>query len=781
MAGNYWSRRSNRRKRGFFWQGLLIVLPLVILANLGVFSLRQDRTLVRHEATERAQSIAQDLAERIWNVHLLPKPAVILHVDQQGNLLYPRPVQPLRPQVYDPAALTSPQKNLWEKIRQFQASAPDPTGALAACQEFVKLGVPAPFAASAQFTRGLLLAQTGAIGPAAEAFESVYTNEDWSLIVGETGIPLAGLAAFKHLALEHVPHVRLSESDLQAARVLTAQADESPNELTPYLLEQAVERGVGATKLLSSAWRKWQDQELGRRLYSAAQPHFHRAELSSVAELAAPSQAPKGSLGRRRQVNDLPIIEPISAETVPAGITFPMPRWFWFEAPSEPGDLPAEETGVAAINRGESTGAASLPDGRGSAGLTEPRPSGSATVPERANTPVNINSGSEFLALRFPTPYTNLWGVACYPPKALGPALTNWAEAVKPVPPYCGIALELAGKSFWLAPPRSAAEGAAVRLGKQPARPAPALLASAAKSEGGVELLRVKVLLADPALLFARQQQRTRWFGALIGVSAITALIGLFSGWRAFRHQQRLTELKTNFVSSVSHELRAPIASVRLMAESLEREKIREPARQHEYFRLIVQECRRLSSLIENVLDFSRIEQGRKEYEFEPADLSALLEQTLQLMQPYAAERQIRLEPSLPTQAAIPHPLIDARALQQALINLIDNAIKHSPAGQTVQVGMTVEATGRAGTDAPVLRLWVQDHGEGIPPEEHEKIFERFYRRGSELRRETPGVGIGLSIVKHIAEAHGGRVAVQSEAGQGSRFVIELTIERVAK
>jgi signal transduction histidine kinase len=136
---------------------------------------------------------------------------------------------------------------------------------------------------------------------------------------------------------------------------------------------------------------------------------------------------------------------------------------------------------------------------------------------------------------------------------------------------------------------------------------------------------------------------------------------------------------------------------------------------------------------------------------------------------------------------------IDGRAIQQALVNLIDNAIKHSPKGETVTVGLEfgvrssefgaqptlnsqpLGATKRS-EGGSTLSLFVSDHGPGIPPEEHEKIFERFYRRGSELRRETQGVGIGLSIVKHIVEAHGGRVLVESEPGQGSRFTIEIPI-----
>src|SRR6185436_11841788 len=132
--------------------------------------------------------------------------------------------------------------------------------------------------------------------------------------------------------------------------------------------------------------------------------------------------------------------------------------------------------------------------------------------------------------------------------------------------------------------------------------------------------------------------------------------------WRNFRRQLRLAELKDNFVSSVSHELRAPIASVRLMAEGLERGRVHEPAKQREYFRFILQECRRLSALIQNVLDFSRIDQGRKEYEFEPSDVLRLVDETVRGMEPTAAERHIQLRftpPPSPVNATL-----DARAIQ---------------------------------------------------------------------------------------------------------------------
>src|SRR5262249_9630514 len=148
--------------------------------------------------------------------------------------------------------------------------------------------------------------------------------------------------------------------------------------------------------------------------------------------------------------------------------------------------------------------------------------------------------------------------------------------------------------------------------------------------------------------------------------------------------------------------------------------------------------------------------QGRKQYDFEPTDLLALVQQTVKLMEVYGRQRQVSLALNLPDHqsSTFDYQLsLDGRAIQQALINLLDNAIKHSPNGQTVSV--VLESLPDSGDSGHAIRIThhvtisVIDHGPGIPPEEHEKIFERFYRLGSELRRETQGVGIGLSIVKH--------------------------------
>jgi two-component system sensor histidine kinase SenX3 len=202
------------------------------------------------------------------------------------------------------------------------------------------------------------------------------------------------------------------------------------------------------------------------------------------------------------------------------------------------------------------------------------------------------------------------------------------------------------------------------------------------------------------------------------------------------------------------------------MAEELADGENPSREKQKQYHHFIGQECRRLSAVIENVLDFSRQEQGRERFEFEPTDLKILVHETVELMRAYAEEKGVRLKVLQPERQIVAEA--DGRALHRLLVNLIDNAIKHSPEDSTVRVGLEVAA--------PITRLWVEDDGPGIPPSERQRIFDRFYRIGSELRRETQGVGLGLSIVKHIAEVHGGDVTVHSEMGKGSRFIVDLPL-----
>ncbi|HXP63438.1 MAG TPA: ATP-binding protein [Dongiaceae bacterium] len=356
---------------------------------------------------------------------------------------------------------------------------------------------------------------------------------------------------------------------------------------------------------------------------------------------------------------------------------------------------------------------------------------------------------------------TNYWLVA--QPEEQAREIVNETLGRMVLPAYLGVSVELAGRG----------------LGPGAAGDVLANCAASLSPDGAASDLRVSVRLSAPGRLYARQHKRTLWFGALIAGSVAAVLAGFFAAWRAFQRQQQLNELKSNFVSAVSHELRAPIASIRLMSEELEDFAAADPARSRDYHHLIHQECRRLSWLIENVLDFARHEQGRKQYDFEPTDVQPLVEAAVKLMQPCAAQRRVTLTATF--QGPCRPAEVDARALHHALVNLLDNAIKHSPPDAGVAIGVEfgpvpARQPSRNGPARPTLRLWVEDAGEGIPPEEHERIVERFYRCGSELRRATEGVGLGLAIVKYVAEAHGGKVTVRSAVGRGSRFTLELPV-----
>jgi signal transduction histidine kinase len=349
------------------------------------------------------------------------------------------------------------------------------------------------------------------------------------------------------------------------------------------------------------------------------------------------------------------------------------------------------------------------------------------------------------------------------------------------LPEYLGIRVEIAGKRAW----GEAKEGQPLAAESIPvqqrALPRGGETITLVRGEGQPEAaFRLILYLATPEALFGRQRVRTLWFASLIAVSMGVVVIGFLTAWRSFGRQRQLSEMKSGFVSSVSHELRAPIAAIELMAEELEEIGARDEI-SREYHHLIKRECRRLAALIENVLDFSRHDQGRKEYCFEATDLVKLVEETVKVMQPHGSGHHLTIQTVI---QGNPAPVeADGRALQQALVNLIDNAVKHSPEHSNVTVGLDFDsAGGAAGGERPAVRtdgkvgIWVEDHGPGIPPEEHEAIFERFYRRGSELRRETQGIGLGLAIVKYVVEAHGGVVRVRSAVGQGSRFTLEIPL-----
>jgi two-component system phosphate regulon sensor histidine kinase PhoR len=251
------------------------------------------------------------------------------------------------------------------------------------------------------------------------------------------------------------------------------------------------------------------------------------------------------------------------------------------------------------------------------------------------------------------------------------------------------------------------------------------------------------------------------WALVLI-VGALAA--GIILTLRAVVREARLSGLKTDFVSSVSHDLRTPLTSIRMFTETLLLGRVKTEEERHECLQIIAQETERLSRLTERILDFSRMEAGRKPYTMAPTAVGTAVDRALAACRPLVEEGgfelKVEVAPDLPAVQA------DADALIEALINLLTNAVKYSPGEKHIEVTATVEGE--------AVAVSVADHGIGIPRSEQQRIFEMFYRVDCRRTTEVDGSGIGLSLVKHIVDAHGGRISVDSAPGRGSRFTIHL-------
>lgn len=276
---------------------------------------------------------------------------------------------------------------------------------------------------------------------------------------------------------------------------------------------------------------------------------------------------------------------------------------------------------------------------------------------------------------------------------------------------------------------------------------------------------RVGIVLSDPGALEAAAAERVRWLAWILAAGGAVTAFALWVAWRAFRRQAELARAQMEFVASVSHELRTPVASITALAERLEAGQA-DAIQTTEYHQFIGREGRRLASLVENVLDFSRLERGKRAFVLEPIDLPALVRETASLMRPRAEEKGLTLVEQVADVPDDRWPPVDALAIRQALVNLLDNAIKFTPAGGRVELAMAEEAG--------AVVFHVSDTGIGIEPRERSRIFEKFYRVDNSLTRETTGAGIGLSLVRQIAEAHGVRVDVDSDPGRFTRFSLRF-------
>jgi len=246
------------------------------------------------------------------------------------------------------------------------------------------------------------------------------------------------------------------------------------------------------------------------------------------------------------------------------------------------------------------------------------------------------------------------------------------------------------------------------------------------------------------------------------------ALIGgIVLALRTASREMRLSQMKTDFVSNVSHELRTPLSSIRVFGEFMKLGRVGDPAKIREYGDHIETESRRLTQLINNILDFSKIESGRKTYRFEPVSVEEVVAETLKTCEVRLKQSGFRVDFQAPD-GRLPTASLDREAISQALLNLLDNAVKYSGGAEEREVVVRVWQKGAS------VFISVADHGVGIPAEEQKKIFEKFYRVSTGLVHDVKGSGLGLSLVKHIVEAHRGTVEVESAPGRGSTFTISL-------
>jgi signal transduction histidine kinase len=253
-------------------------------------------------------------------------------------------------------------------------------------------------------------------------------------------------------------------------------------------------------------------------------------------------------------------------------------------------------------------------------------------------------------------------------------------------------------------------------------------------------------------------------FTSLFALLLVVIVLGLCATYRVVQRESEMARLKSDFVANVSHDLKTPLALIRMFGETLELGRVRDAATRQEYYGVITRESERLTRLINNVLDFSRIEGGRQRYDVRPGTLEPVIHEALEAFRYPLAQDGFKVE--LAVEPGLPRVAIDPDAIGQAVANLIDNAIKYSGDGRRIRV----EAR-RAGDE---VRLSVEDDGLGIPAEELPRIFDKFYRAGQSDTQGRRGSGLGLTLVRHVMEAHGGRVTVESAPRRGSRFTLHL-------
>lgn len=283
------------------------------------------------------------------------------------------------------------------------------------------------------------------------------------------------------------------------------------------------------------------------------------------------------------------------------------------------------------------------------------------------------------------------------------------------------------------------------------------------------------VSVRDPEALRADQRVRRALRFGIVSVSVAMIALGFMVSLRFIGRELDVARMKTDFAASVSHELRSPITQIRLKGESLLLGLADTEEERQEAYAAILRESERLSRLVDNVLDFAAIERGAKSYTLRPGDLATSVHRALISMESSLEFKEMRLDMVLPD--GLPAVHHDADAVAQCVINLVSNAAKYSPEGESIHVEARVARGTLNGKEQPLIEVAVRDNGIGIAPHDLRSIFEPFYRSNDSLARRRKGTGIGLTITRYIMDAHGGDILVESKPGKGSTFTLRFPLE----
>jgi signal transduction histidine kinase len=324
------------------------------------------------------------------------------------------------------------------------------------------------------------------------------------------------------------------------------------------------------------------------------------------------------------------------------------------------------------------------------------------------------------------------------------------------------------GRAVLVAVRADAALSAALSLGDDRARAlAGARFATSGGDWLGESFPGVRVAFAGPARDDPAMSAGPWFYWTIVLLVVSVTVSGGYFLWRDLQRELRVASLRSQFVSSVSHELKTPLTAIRMFAETLLMGRARDGEVAAEYLETIVNESERLTRLLNNVLEFSKLERGTSTFHLVPHAIGEVIQRSVRAMSYPLSQQGFTLNVDIAE--GLPAVPVDPDALEQALLNLLTNAMKYSGAARTIEL--------TARRDDRHVTIDVVDHGVGIAAEDHERVFEKFYRAATPENRHIPGTGLGLTLVQHIARAHGGGIRLSSTPGEGSCFSLLLPLD----